>query len=420
MRVSVKVRTTGKIIPLADLTGTDTICRLYQKVEEIYTKSDFTLHIGSERLEDKSKTLEEAGIVDGDRLFLDSGGPPVAEKRNRPPIVSEGYPPPTTDPSSSGSSTDNMEDFRNAICRAVTDIMNDFGYSFSSMQSWNGDGSSGFEQTFLSPQRHGVRMTVGVILQILRRPGGGLESVGNTFIFRDSTRNFVNMFNIMPINVADDVRRGIGGLLKNQISSASLSNIFLFDDMRDQILENLKPGDVARLMHTNRAIRTSLISKKVDNKFWKAAITKEFPRELTSTSEGASRSFRLMYGGAVLNRARQSQLRPEIPWVPLSMHRFHAPLEPRRPFSPGFDPVGNPYPDVNPYVPMPDPLNPIGDPRNPLADERQPFLPGFSRPRAPGPDLNPFGDPLNREIFGPPRGGQRNPGGPFQRGGHFL
>ncbi|CAB3402263.1 unnamed protein product [Caenorhabditis bovis] len=312
-----------------------------------------------------------------------------------------------------GSTSVRMDGFRNNLLATIRAVMTHERLNESSMSSWNGNATKGCEITFNGVAR-GVERTSGVIVQIFEARNGSFEAILNTYIIKDDLRSLIKSSTVTQNStLSDDISNILSPLILALSESFSLHHIFMIDEIREKVLRSLDPSSAAHLAATSKSVRNSLVNSRVDNTYWKRELSK-------SRKFGISRkdklSYRLTYGEEAMKK-KDSRKRTDSSNL-LVEQRYAPPV--RQPYMP--HPFGIPDPDAEFMPDRFDPLNPIPNPRMPLGGPRMPLggphIDPFSGGRLGGnADLDPFGDPMNREMFRPSRGGGGTGGG-FS-GGHF-
>ncbi|CAI5442824.1 unnamed protein product [Caenorhabditis angaria] len=297
-----------------------------------------------------------------------------------------------------------MEDFRNRILQAIRDVMNRENQSESGLQSWNGSGTKGFEMIFESVQKSGIPVESGIVGQIFITKEGGFEVFLNIYIIKDNLRSIVKSVSFPDSsNIRNQIAETLSPLILSIANVKTLAHLLMFPLIRDTLLSYLNGKDGTKLAFSNKPIREIVLSRDCDNRFWRKHLKKEFGAEKLQEATSIGRSFYRQYQtqkaeahrNANTSRGLGRSLLVENPRNPLLIGEYH---QPRRPFDPDTEYFQDDF----------DPLNPIRNPRLPPGDNRPGVInPIFGQnPRRGGnADLDPFGDPLRREMFGPPRGG---------------
>ncbi|EGT56346.1 hypothetical protein CAEBREN_02613 [Caenorhabditis brenneri] len=311
-----------------------------------------------------------------------------------------------------------MDEFRAQILKETRELMQNEQQHEESMKSWNGAEIKGFELKFGGVKR-GVPQASGVVGQVFISEDGGFEAIITGYLIKNQLRSVVCSFTITPSSsLKTDLTEGLHKLVLAVGSALTLNHILMLDSVRDIILKNSTPKDVARLAATCKIARQVLTSTAVDNTFWKTHLKKDFGAEKVQNTIATGRKFHGVYcEEARAQRNARAAAQPPRHENPLLVG-VHPPQR--------YDPLR--VPDRNPMRPFhPDPdaefFNPQGGflpPGVPGGNPQHPDL--FRGPDHP--DLNPLAG-----GFGQPRGGgshgrpfMRGPGGPggFGDGSGFI
>ncbi|EPB68340.1 ubiquitin family protein [Ancylostoma ceylanicum] len=442
MKISVKNRADGNVFQI-EIDPTGTLGELRSKIcSQLGNSCDartIRILLGAQELNlGDGTTLKDAGIVSGDRLFLEMGpstSTAFAKPQNPPPNVQPKKE--SDDEMDQDSGHESITAFKDRVVRAARDYMEDFGYSNTSLQSWGTDNLSGVELHFERRTKHQTS-DIFVLITALSSPSlSAIVNVGRTV---DRSRKLLSSFTVQPASVKDNVINGVAVALSGSAATGvTLVHLLSLRCIRDQILKHMEPRAVVRLSGVNRLMRSILHAPSVDRTYWIQRLSSEFGTVKVQEAQRDGRTFRSVYAEEhaikkLSQRAVPLLERPFAPSIPRGIIIPHqepppaVPDPPRNPYGPmppqqprGPDPPRHP----DPLFPAPDPLQPIPDP-NPLAvpPRINPYFP--DAPFGGRNRFDPF-DPDNREIFpgrpnqGAPRGGPRYfPANRWDRGNDFI
>uniref|UniRef100_A0A8R1IAL4 Uncharacterized protein n=1 Tax=Caenorhabditis japonica TaxID=281687 RepID=A0A8R1IAL4_CAEJA len=301
-----------------------------------------------------------------------------------------------------------MDEFRTQIIQGVREVVLREQQHESSFKTWQGGESKGFEVVFEGMKR-AVPIQSGVTGQIFISQDGGFEAIITTYVVKNQLRSIVSSFTLTPSSsLPTQIASKLSKLSLAVASSISVTHLLMIPQVCQRILNSLATKHAARLGQTCKTARNSLTSSSVDGTYWKANLKKDFGVEKVRETIAKNRKFHGVYCEEKLKTSTsRNRGAVQTPAQNPLLISSHDPLRvpPRR----------NPYnpnnPDAEYFVPqggfMPPGIQPRGN---------QPDFPDFF-PGPNHPDLNPLGGGLQREIFGPPRGGRGNQGNPFMRGG---
>lgn len=268
------------------------------------------------------------------------------------------------------------------------------------MKSWNGNETKGFELQFAGTKR-GVPQKSGVIGQVLISEDGGFEAIITGYLVKNSLRYISASFTLTPSSsLKSDIAEGLHPLVLAVGSALTLNHILMLDGIRNKILQDLTPKEVARVASTCKVAHNVLTSTAVDNTFWKKHLKNDFGAEKVQNTIASGRKFYGVYCEEAKARREHRAAPPQLD-NPMLVE-VHPPRN---------DPLR--VPDRNPMRPFYDPdaefFNPQGGFMPPGVPPRNPQVPDLFR-GPDHPDLNPLAG-----GFGLPRGGGSQ-GRPFMRG----
>ncbi|KAL6740323.1 hypothetical protein Aduo_013690 [Ancylostoma duodenale] len=441
MKISVKNRADGNVFQI-EIGPTETLGELRSRIcSQLGNSCDprsIRIHLGAEELNlDECTTLKNAGIVSGDRLFLEMGpSTSTAVPKPQNPLPNVQSERGSDEEMDHDSDSDGITAFRDRVVRAARDYMEDSGYSNTSLKSWNADNLSGAELHF---ERRTKRQTSDIFVLITALSLPSLSAIVNVGRTVDRSRKLLSSFTVEPASVKDNVINGVAVALSGSAATGvTLVHLFSLRCIRDQILKHMEPRAVVRLSGVNRLMRSILHAPSVDRTYWMQRLSSDFGTVKVQEAQRDGRTFRSVYAEehAIKKLSQRAVPLLEGPFAP-SIPRGIMPEYP--PPQPVPDPPGFPYgpqppqqpraPDPprhpDPLFPAPDPLQPIPDP-NPLAvpPRINPYFP--DAPFGGRNRFDPF-DPDNRELFpgrpnqGVPRGGPRYfPANRWDRGNDFI
>ncbi|XGW28859.1 hypothetical protein V3C99_008562 [Haemonchus contortus] len=422
MKVSVKNRADGTVFQV-ELDANATIGELRSKivshVGDSCDQRSLKLSLGAQLLDyADSVTLKSAGIVSGDRLFMEIGSHTSEPMECGSQVSDIGTCNVEHDPpKKSDDEIDATIEFRDNVVRATRDYLEGSGYSNSSLQSWSSTHVAGAELGFELRARNRA-LNIFVVITTLPLPS--LSAIVNVGRVVDLSRKLLSSFTVQPASIKDNVISGVAvALSASEATGVTLIHLLSLRCIREQILMHMVPRAVTRLSGVNRLLRSILQAPSVDRTFWLHVLSRDFGQMKVQEAQSAGKTFRNKY------EEEYSRQKSVHRGSSLLDHAYTPPIF--RPDAPIYQPQPiHPNPSPNPHGPLfpaPDPLQPIPDPMNPLAQPPRvnPFGPGAPFPGQGGP-LGPFGgrnnfdpfDPDNREIFpgrpnqGIPRGGPRH------------
>ncbi|KHJ75632.1 tRNA pseudouridine synthase D [Oesophagostomum dentatum] len=173
MKIHVKNRADGNTIHLE--VGTKcTVGELRTKIcSELGHQSDprgIRLCMGEEEVTgDDATSLNDAGIVSGDMLFLEMGASTSAPAQNAQSPTNESPKKEQEVEMEQDDDSDASVMFRDRVVRAARDYMEDSGYSNTSLQTWNSSNSSGAELEFERRTRNQIS-NIFILITALQRP----------------------------------------------------------------------------------------------------------------------------------------------------------------------------------------------------------------------------------------------------------
>ncbi|KAK6027193.1 ubiquitin family protein [Ostertagia ostertagi] len=226
MKVSIKNRTDGTVFQV-EIEANATIGELRSKISSHLGNScdprSLKLSLGEQLLDDAdSVTLKKAGLVSGDRLFMEIG--PCAPKPAKVDAqdVKAGT---SNDADDSSTISDDEADasiqFRDGVVRAARDYLENSGFSNSSLKTWSANEHPGAELHFEVRDRK-RQLDIFVIILTLSQPN--LSAIVNVGRNVDQSHKLLSSFTVQQASIKDNVSNGLAVALSSSGKSSCFYN----------------------------------------------------------------------------------------------------------------------------------------------------------------------------------------------------
>ncbi|KAK6058151.1 hypothetical protein COOONC_04282 [Cooperia oncophora] len=210
MKVSIKNRTDGTVFQLeidASATMGELRSRISSHLEKSCDPRSLKLSLGDQLLDHAdSVTLKKAGLVSGDRLFMEIDSCTSDAAKAEPQDLKAGTSNDDDDAAmKSDEETDATTVFRDDVVRAAREYMENSGYSNSSLQSWSTSNVTGAELRFELRTRNRTS-DIFIVITTLPQP----KFVRYCKCRKDHlSRKLLSSFTVQPASIKDNVTNGV-------------------------------------------------------------------------------------------------------------------------------------------------------------------------------------------------------------------